>query len=204
MRPRASSGGRPKVRATKAHAQRVREHVEGAAEAGQLQGVGDVVAAAPVPGAGLVVGHEARMRRGEVDRVDMGLEPGPAREAELARDQPLGVGQPWCRSAPAREKGRWRGGAAIGEPLEQFLGALALLLEVDVAAAGRGAMGVARGVGHTNSSVGRVRCLAGSRMGMRWGMKPGRSPFRGREAWKTPTPILGAIYLFSGMAARGP
>ncbi|MNJ65675.1 hypothetical protein D3C77_617020 [compost metagenome] len=54
-----------------------------AGKTSQIQTVLDVVAAAPVLCAGLIVGDELRVACGEIDGVDVGLELGPTAEPQV-------------------------------------------------------------------------------------------------------------------------
>nr|WP_286614231.1 hypothetical protein [Variovorax sp. J22R115] len=144
------------------HAQGIRKHVEFASEAGHAQAVSNVVAAAPMLSAGFAVCSELRMSSGEINSVGMRFELGPTREPELASDEPLRVRQSG-RGGVERmslEQGLLGHRRTVSQPSEELLGSLALVLEVDMAVVGRGAIVV----GHTISKIGRVRWLAGSRM----------------------------------------
>lgn len=106
--------------ANRAHAQGVGEHLKTSLEPRDLQAVGNVIAAAPMGGARFIAGGEVGVVRGEVDGIDMGLEPGPTAETQLLGDRPLCLGQGCVR--------------VLGfQVWQQFLGALALLLKVEAA-----------------------------------------------------------------------
>ncbi|MNZ20760.1 hypothetical protein D3C78_378190 [compost metagenome] len=132
--------------AYRAHAQGIGEHVKRAGKTGQAQAVLDVIATAPMLGAGFIVGDELRVACGKVDGVDMRLEFGPAGKPQIAGNQPLGIGQTWGegRGLQLRQLFRRRTRA---QALEQFLGALALLFKVDAAIFGWRR----QSSGHTNS-----------------------------------------------------
>ena len=126
----------------RSHGQRVGEHPEAAAKAGELQAVGDVVAAAQVQGRGLIAADQIGVAAGEGDGVDMRLESRPTGEAQFARHLPLGVGQ--ARRLPRKPCTAGRVAAPLAQ---QLLGALALLFEIDPAVAENA------GKGHTISSA---------------------------------------------------
>ncbi len=114
----------------RAHAQGVGHHLKTPAEPGKVQGVFDIVTAAPVAGIGFVTGSKVRMPHGKIDGVDMRFELGPTAEAQLPGDQPLRAGQ---RRRRMLELGQLRGCGTGLELTQKLFGAFFLLLEVEPA-----------------------------------------------------------------------